>query len=74
MKKYIQLDQTVVDLSKIDEDTGIIQTLTSNNAIYHKIYYDNFNDCHYERLIKKGQKQISEGYLYSIQTVLHKRK
>ena len=56
VKRFIQLDLTVFGLSKIDEGTGIVQTLTSNNAFYHKGYYDNFNDSHCESLVKRVQK------------------
>ena len=49
-------------------------TLTSNDAFYTKICYDNFNDCRYERLLKKVQQQSSEGSIYSTQTIPHERK
>ena len=74
VKRFIQLDPTVFDLSRIDGGMGIIETLTSNNAFYHKGFYDNFNDSHYERLAKRVQKQSSEGSPYSTQTIPHKRK
>lgn len=44
LKRFIQLDPTVFDLSRTDEGTGIRQTMTSNNAFYHKSCYNNFND------------------------------
>ena len=72
-KRFIQLD-LIVDLSRIDEGTGIIQTLASNNAFYHKGCYYNLNDNHYERLVKKVQKQSAEGSPYSTQTIPHKQK
>ena len=37
VKRFIQLDLTVFGLSKIDEGTGIVQTLTSNNAFITKV-------------------------------------
>ena len=74
VKRFIQIDLTIFDLFRIDEGTGNIQALTSNNAFYHKGCYDNFNDSHYERLVKKVQKQSSEGSFYSTQTISHKRK
>ena len=72
-KRFIQLD-LIVDLSRIGEGTGIIQTLASNNAFYHKGCYYNLNDNHYERLVKKVQKQSAEGSPYSTQTIPHKQK
>ena len=53
VKRFIQLDPTVFDLSRVNEGTGIIQTLTSNIAFYHKGCYDDFNDSYYERLVKR---------------------
>ena len=47
----------------------IMQTLTSNNALYHKGFYDVFNNNHYERLVKRVQKQSPERTLYSTQTI-----
>ena len=52
----------------------VIRTLTSNNAFYSKGCYDNLNDSHYERLVKKVQKQGSEGSIYSTRTIPHERK
>ena len=49
LKRFIQLDPTVFDLSRTDEGTGIRQTMTSNNAFYHKSCYNNFTDSHYEK-------------------------
>ena len=42
-----------------DVATGIIRTLTSNNAFYHKGCCGDFNGSHYERLVKKIEKQRS---------------
>ena len=47
----------------------IMQTLTSNNAFYHKGFYDDFNDNHYERLVKRVQKPSPESSLYSTQAI-----
>ena len=69
VKRFIQLDLIVFHLFSIDEGMGIIQTLTSNNAFYHKGCYDNFNDSHYKRLVKRVQKQSSEGSPYSTQNI-----
>ena len=46
-----------------------MQTLTSNNAFYHKSFYNDFNDNHYERLVKRVQKPSPESSLYSTQTI-----
>ena len=72
-ERFVQLDAPVLYLSSVDEGTGIIETLTANNAFYHKGCHDNFSDSHYERFTKKVQKQSSEGS-YSTQTIPHKRK
>ena len=74
VKKFIQLDPSVFDLSRIDEDTEIIQTRTSNNAFYHKGCRNNFTDSNYARLGKKVQNQRLEGSLYLTPTIPHKRK
>ena len=74
MKRFIQPDLTVFDLSRIDDEAGIIQTLTSNNAFYNKGCYDKINDSHYERLVERVQKQSSEFSPYSTQAIPHKRK
>ena len=63
VKRFIQLDPTVFDLSTIHDGMGIIQTLTSNNAFYHKGCSDNFSDSHYKRLVKGVQKQSSKFFL-----------
>ena len=65
VKKIIQPKPSVFDLPRIDEVPEIIQTLKSNNSLYHKGCYQNLNDSHYERLVQKVQKQRSEGSLYS---------
>ena len=48
--------------------------LTPSNAFCHKGCYDNFIDSHYESLIKRVQKQSSEGSPYSTQTIPHKQR
>ena len=53
--------------------TGVIQTLTLNNAFYHKGCCDDFNGSHYERLVKKIERQRSDGSPYSTQTIPHKQ-
>ena len=74
VRKFIQLDPSVSDLSRIDEGKGIIQTLTTNNPFYHKGCYDNFNNSNYERLVKKVQEQWPEDSFYSAPTIPRKRK
>ena len=41
VKRFIQLDPTDFDLSRIDEGTGIIQKLASHNSFYRKGCDDN---------------------------------
>ena len=53
VKRFIQLHAPVLDSSRVDEGTRIIERLISNNAFHHKVCYNNFNDCHYERLVIK---------------------
>ena len=66
MERFIQFDPSVFDLSRINEGTEIIQTLTSSNAFYHKGCNDNFNDSHYERL----RKYISKGRRFSLLNII----
>ena len=73
IQRYLQIGKSVFSVKKTKQK-DVIQTLTSNNAFYPKGCYDNFNDSHCERLVKRVQKQNSEGSIYSTQTIPHKRK
>ena len=61
------------DLSSINHGSGILQTLRTNNAVYHKGCYDKYNDTHYNRLIKKREKQNEEDAKSSPEDIPHKR-
>ena len=57
IQRCLQIGKSVFFVKKRKD---VIRTLTSNNAFYPKGCYDSFNDSHYERLVKKVQKQSSE--------------
>ena len=48
-----------LDISQINDGTGILETLRRNNALYHKSCYDNTNDVHLLRLQKLHERRSS---------------
>ena len=48
-----------LDISQINDGTGILETLRRNNALYHKSCYDNTNDVHLLRLQKRHERRSS---------------
>ena len=75
LERFLNIDPLIFDISRIDDGSGVLQTLMANNAVYHKSCHDKYNERQYQRLVKKKEKQEEEdARASSIPNVPHKRK
>lgn len=71
--KFVEINPTHSDFSAIGESLEILQTLKDHNAMYHNGCCAKVNDRHYNKLVKKQEKEKRENESLANAKILHKR-
>ena len=74
LKKFIEIDPKYTELGRLDDGTGIAETLETRNAVYHKKCQDKICQKEYNRFLTRvGKKPCSEANSSSSAVISHKR-
>ena len=74
LKKIIEIDPTCIELCHLGDGTGIVKTLETHNAVYHKKCYNKIGLKEYNQLLARvGKKPCNEANSSSSTVIPPKR-
>ena len=62
-----------IDLGRLDDGTGIANTLETQNAVYHKICYNKIDQNEYSQLLARVGRNHAVRLIHQVQQLFHTR-